>query len=559
MNGIGKSSLIRLIDYLLLSDEAERLFKNKRYQFLREEQHSVQLDIELAGESVSISRCFDPKSAILITRGKQAPNELEKSEARRLLSRLFFPIDKGHALEMERYRSLMTFFIKDDLEAQRRGDPVQYLGHAGANAREMTILNFHLLGLPTRELVDLDRIQTALKAGTDRRSDLVLRIEEMTRKSLAQIRSELSSREKQLKALETALGQYDLMESFQDVSQAIAEHSTKISSLRQEFEQVQRQRLKLSKFVEVNQEIEPREIANQYRQVSSALEQTIRRSLEEVIVFRQSLATERLRFHGKQLQELDLLKLDLLRKLQTHETERAALYRTVDSQGVTQPLREAVEQLSIEKVAIERQRQALLDITEIEGEIDLLEEQVGAVQRQVVSALDQSEEAVQRLREIFLDVVDKALDLRTVDESDAAYLDIARKAAKSRRTVPVEINVSVPRADALGHFRLKLAAYDLTVFLNALESKLPLPQFLIHDGVFHGVSRRTVVRAMNHVYGVLDRIGTGQYFVTFNEDELASSPEDELRDGKFAFSLDAATVARFDDSPEGRLFGRSFS
>lgn len=88
---------------------------------------------------------------------------------------------------------------------------------------------------------------------------------------------------------------------------------------------------------------------------------------------------------------------------------------------------------------------------------------------------------------------------------------------------------------------------------------LPLPQFLIHDGVFHGVSRRTVVRAMNHVYGVLDRIGTGQYFVTFNEDELASSPEDELRDGKFAFSLDAATVARFDDSPEGRLFGRSFS
>jgi len=51
INGIGKSSLIRLIDYLLLSEGADKIFSNEKYSFLWKEEHTVTLKLKIQGES----------------------------------------------------------------------------------------------------------------------------------------------------------------------------------------------------------------------------------------------------------------------------------------------------------------------------------------------------------------------------------------------------------------------------------------------------------------------------------------------------------------------------
>ncbi|MBI5676260.1 MAG: hypothetical protein HZC48_10625 [Nitrospirae bacterium] len=43
INGIGKSSLVRLIDYAMLSNSAEKRFSQPKYDFLRIENHNLRL------------------------------------------------------------------------------------------------------------------------------------------------------------------------------------------------------------------------------------------------------------------------------------------------------------------------------------------------------------------------------------------------------------------------------------------------------------------------------------------------------------------------------------
>ncbi len=47
INGIGKSLIIRLIDFALLSSKAEKVFAQKKYSFLRENEHSISLEFKV--------------------------------------------------------------------------------------------------------------------------------------------------------------------------------------------------------------------------------------------------------------------------------------------------------------------------------------------------------------------------------------------------------------------------------------------------------------------------------------------------------------------------------
>ncbi len=557
INGIGKSSVVRLIDYLLVSETAEKNFAQAKYAFLREERHEVCLDLESEGVAIQIRRSFREPSQVYIRRSTEPEYSYTKEEAREILGGIFFPKTEVRQYPGHRYRSLMQFFIKDDLNNQKRLDPIAFLTHGGANARELVALNLYLLGLPNSALISLNEKRDIIEEQRRERKTVVKRVEQASGKSLSELRSEVASREREVSALRDALGDLNLLEDFQHVSQRLGALESKITELRQAIDRGDRQLAKLRRFTHVAKEVDVEEIAEQYLRVSAAMGDLVRRQFQDVIAFRESMAAERKHFHGNRFRELERARTDFLGELSALEKQRAALLRALRPSDPATSLKEAVQRLVERKLEVDRIAQAISDVGEMDMRLTEQELNADVARHSAIVALSEVESQIQVIRELFMEIVEQALSLSDT-ERDGAFLDISAPPGVKGARSTIKIEVEVPRSDALGHARLRLVAYDLTVFLHAVDTRIAAPRFLVHDGAFHGISRRTVVRALNYIHNRALTDPSFQYITTFNEDELSVRTPDQGRDGSFVFPIEAVTAISLGDKPEEMLFGHHF-
>lgn len=554
LNGIGKSSVVRLVDYMLLSDTAEKLFSATKYDFLREGDHELRLSLEVDGKSLILARRFSEASKVTIQYSAQPEVAYGVADAKVMLGNLFFPTSEKRSLPGQRFRSLMPFFIKDDIRGSHRDDPTQFTG-TQSNAQEVAVLNLFLMGLPTKELIILGDRQADLAEKRREKKVLMTRLQESTGRSLGELRSEVASQNKELASLEAGLRDFNLLDDFSKVSSVLADLESDIAEARRVIGRLDRQLAKIRSFTFATKEVDAEDVAEQYRLLSSALGLAVRKTLTDVLSFRQSLADERLRFHGTQLRELESSRESSSKALGVLEGRRASLMRVYDQSNTSTSLLEAFERFAKKKIEVERISAGVADIAVVERVVQDLQLDVANAVHVAIRSIEQGESSVEDLRALFLEVVSEALGL-TQSEREGAYLDVGTRDVGTRKAVPVEIHVEVPREDALGGKRLSLVAFDLTVFLHAIDAGLRLPRFLVHDGAFHAISRRSTVRALNYIY----RRTKGemfQYIATFNIDELSLTPEEEARDGHFEFDLEKVTVLRLDDD-QRRLFRKRF-
>ena len=96
------------------------------------------------------------------------------------------------------------------------------------------------------------------------------------------------------------------------------------------------------------------------------------------------------------------------------------------------------------------------------------------------------------------------------------------------------------------------------VFLNNVNNHRKFPNFLVHDGVYHGISINTKVKALNYIFHQQLANPNFQYIVTFNEDEIYIPEEKKSLISGFDFDIEEMVRAEFTDSPESMIFKRSF-
>jgi uncharacterized protein YydD (DUF2326 family) len=172
--------------------------------------------------------------------------------------------------------------------------------------------------------------------------------------------------------------------------------------------------------------------------------------------------------------------------------------------------------------------------------------------------MKEAEGTLDDLRRLFREIIDSAVFLGE-GQTGSAYFDVSVRPSARRNELPLKVEIEIPKSDALGRFQLRLVAYDLLVFLNAVRTERRLPRFLVHDGVFHGVSTRTTLDTLNYIHRQSQLYPGFQYIATFNEDELYVAKERRELDGALGFDLDGAIVARYTDSADGMIFKRAFS
>lgn len=556
INGIGKSSLVRLIDFALLSNSAERRFSQSKYDFLREENHTITLEFKSQGITYFIKRTFEKGANVFFGQSLNALEEYTKAELKKILTNKLFPFNEDDVFfEGERYGTLMDFFIKDDLDNQQRVDPLNFSSGTRSQTSK-AIFNFFLLGLPTKEILKYEELLGEHNEFSKTAKGLENKIKIDQGKSIEEFKSERIKIEQNIELLERSLKDYKFLENYKSLEKELVEITAKINNYLKEYHSANRKLKKIKESFQYSQSVDTQEIKKLYNEVFSTFGDLVSKTLDEITSFKKEILENRNKFLIAKEQELQKSIDKILGEISALEQERSRLYKKLEEKGALESITNTYEQLTMEKTQLAGNLKILQELDGLQEMMGNLHVTISEVKRDILSTLKQNESVVNNLRALFLEILQNAIFLE--DDNPSGYFDISPKPDSPRNQLPFKVEIEIPKADALGQSRLKIVAYDLMVFLKNINEERIFPRFLIHDGVYHGISLNTKIKALNFMYHQHLEKPYFQYITTFNEDEIYIPEEKTELVGSFDFDMENVVIAEFTDSPEGMIFKRDF-
>lgn len=556
INGIGKSSLVRLINYMLLSDTAEREFNKPKYDFLRKEDHTLTVEFEVDATKYFLKRKFSNNDSIFFGYSPNSLTEYSKSELIEILSNLLFPIqDNETYVEGNRFRTLMQFFIKDDIQNKSRKDPTNFFSFA-PSAVDKYIYNFYLLGLPTKHLINFGEVSKEYKKYREALKTNEEKLKADTGSSVEEYRSERLKLEENVNVLRARLKAYDFKDSHREIQRKLSGVILAINAKSREYHELSQKLNNVRDSYQLNHDLDTQQVEKLYNEVIFSFGSAIRKSLDEIKTFKSEILENRNRFLISREKELEN-SIDLIfKELSDLESNRTGLLKDLKERGVLDRLERTYEELIQQQSLIERQNQILIQIDEFNQKLSNLDIVLSEVKRDILEDIRKADSSLNELRVLFAEILDSALFFDNDDSSGYFGVSLSRN---NKTSLPFKIDVSIPKSGSLGQEDFKTIAYDLMIFLNAINKKREIPDFLIHDGVFGNMSHKTMVNYLNYIYGkhlAIYRVKKFQYIVTFSEDEIEIPADKKNLYGEFDFNFQKHTIIELEDLPEKMLFKR---
>ena len=559
INGIGKSSLVRLINYMLLSDSAEKEFNKAKYNFLRAENHSLTLEFGANDKKHFINRSFSKNNIVYYGYSPNSLDEYEKAELIDVLSGLLFPVANNEIyLEGNKFRTLMQFFIKDDLQNKSRKDPTNFFSF-NPTAVDKAIYNFYLLGLPTKQLINFNEISKEYTRYKEALKTNEEKLKADTGKSVEEYRSEKLKLEANVRVLKNRLKKYEFSDSHKDIEKKLSEIILKINDKSQEYHIVSQKLKNLRDSYQINQDIDTQQVQKIYNEVLANFGSAIKKSLDEIQQFKSEILENRNKFLVSREKELETSINAIFKDLSILEGERTLLLKDLHEKGALDKLENTYEELIKEQSLIERQNQILILVDEYNQILSDQEIVLSEVKRDISLEIQNAQSLLNELRELFNEILSSALFLN--EEDSSGYFDISLT-RNSKNQLPFKIDVNIPKSGSLGQEDLKAIAYDILIFLNAIIKDRSIPNFLIHDGVFGNMSHKTMVNYLNYIYKKhleLFEIKNFQYIVTFSEDEIEIPVNKIDLYGQFDFDFNDRKIIELEDIDEKMLFKRNIT
>lgn len=553
LNGVGKSTLIRLIDYSLIGSESKSYFHQDRTEFLRSEEHSVTLTFHDDKRQYQIRRCFARSDEIEFATGETGFTTYSESEMKDILAPLMI-IDTEYSGHVDTgwFRNLIRFFITDDKTAHKRTDPLNFV-HSSARKSELLAYNYYLLNLPNQHLVAFDRLRQKLQDEQRHKKQIEARIKEETGKAVEQVRSDLDRMRSQIDEYKAHLEEFKFLDDYEVIEAELRSLTATISERMRTFAAVKRRLSHLQKSYELKIDVDVERVHRLYAEIEEELAEFVQRRLEEIVEFRKDIVANRKKFLVEREAELRTTLSEIETEVKRLEQRRSQLFQWLQEHQALDALRNAYERIAHDSEQLERSAARVRALEEEEQKIAETNAQISETIVSIVKERKEQDAAVRDIRKTFFDILQHTIYLgETVDD---AYFDIK---ATNRPNSPLNVEIEVPKSDSLGKSRFKLPVYDLTVFLRILSQERHLPHFLVHDGAFNGVDVKTVVRFLNYIESRAKALQSLQYIVTLNEDQVAVSERNRAEFEGFTFDLSERVVAHYEDVPEKMIFGREF-
>lgn len=542
---------------MLLSDSAEKEFKKDKYEFFRTEKHTLSLEFSIKGKFYTITRQFEDEENISFGESDNAFVEYNRSELLDVLLGLFFPVEGNDIyVEGNKFRSLMQFFIKDDIQTKGRKEATNFFSFT-PSASERAGYNFYLLGIPNRNVHMFSEVSKEYKKYSDALKTHEEKLKIESGHSVEEYRSEKLRIEASIATLRERLKSYDFKDTHKELEKDLSDVVKKINEKSQEYHAFSQKLKNLRDAYQLNQDIDTRQIQKIYNEVLSNFGNAVKKTLDEVKNFKYEILENRNKFLVAKEHELQIAIDSVFRELSVLEADRTKLLKTLSERGALDKLESTYEDLITEQSAYEKQNQILTQVDEYNRILSDQEIVISQIRKDISDDVLKAQKSLDELRQLFIDILSSAIFL---DEGDVSgYFDISLARSNRKDALPFKFEVNIPKSSSVGQEGLKILAYDLMIFLHAIKHERQLPDFLIHDGVFHGISHKVMVNILNYVYRKhleLYQIKNFQYIVTFSEDEIIIPIEKKNVYGDFAFPFDDKKVIELEDVAYKMLFKR---
>lgn len=550
LNGVGKSTLVRLIDFCLCADTSQKkYFSVKEHEFL--DGHSSSLEFSVDEKKYKITRKFSKPDNIFFGNIEKM-DEFKIAEMRKILGSLFFrDIDYSGKFQNKWFRTLMRFFVKDDIDYHERKNPLKFYNNR-ANKFDSYVYNLYLMNIPNQSVFHYKEYKDKKNELNDSRKKLLSYIEEYSNKNFKQIKSDIRLIEERINKYEKSIEKYEFSDSYKQIEKEIILLSNNISQLLRKINIMQKKLNEYKKSYDYDIEINIDEISKIYKETKNIFGELIKKELEEVIEFRRKLSENRMRFLQNKEHNLKMEINRIYSKISFLEKKRSELYSLLDERETLDSLKNTYYKMIKEKTEREQYLTHIHQIEYIDEKIYDINNKISKNIQEISKDVNSSESDIKELHSFYINNIRNMTKAKNVKN---AVFDIS--SSPDFRS-PIKVDVEVPKSSSLGKNRFKILAYDLTIFLKIIHENRPIPHFLIHDGVFHGIDKHTIIRVINNVHSEFLQNQNFQYIITANEGELSIIPETKNILGDYTFELENTRVATYKDNPDEMIFKREY-
>src|SRR3989344_568578 len=349
LNGIGKSLLVDLIDFCLLStlrpDQNPRLSKAKKFM----EGHSIVLEFEIGGKDYLLKRNpTTPNKEIGFGVIGEEVKLYTDTEIKPVLADLMFLNENYSGEYSNRWlRKLVPFFIKK--ERPKKGgeftDPVKYLENG--KPMELNIYHLFLMGIDNTLAYKNFDIQENLKE----KQPLMNGVEKFVQETyglenISTAHNEIDKIRRDIKGIETNIASFKLASEYEDAEERANKLTLRIKDLwyknynsRKNIESY-----KASYRQDVN--INVNQIEKLYKEASELLAGQIKKTLNEAVQFREDLSNSRRKFLSKEIESINVEVKSNAGQITSLEEERAKVFSFLSAKAAISDLSEAYLSLS---------------------------------------------------------------------------------------------------------------------------------------------------------------------------------------------------------------------
>ena len=543
-NGLGKSTLIDVIHFLLGKNLTERLPADKLRNW------SFNMTLDLGKNKVTVSRAIsDPKKIMITGGGGEFHTTLEKYEANGkfemsprqwtdILGYYHFGLDaENEESYTPSYPSLINYFSRRNGSRGGYTDPFRQSNKQ--NPYDIQINNSFLLGLAwefSRKihiLKDREKVLTQIKreARSGMLSNILGVISELDSERI-RLEDRASKEESGLKSYKP-LPQYDEFvkrsNSFTEVIHIALNSKKEYELLTQAYER---------NLLE-EEDVDPVLVLKLYKEAEIDLPSLIKKRLEDVKEFNKLIVRNRRDFLRTEINRLqdEIRKLEL--QIEDNTNKRAELNSLIHSHKSQDEYEELI-----------RLHQRTL------GELENTKNRIMNMKK-----FDEGKRELTKDLEILVHEANLDLEAREAkrkyailkyDEFSHSLYEVNGVLNIGFTNKGLELKVDIERSGSSGINNMKIFCYDL-VISNIWARKENSPGFLIHDSImFDPVDERQKAKALELAWEESKR-NNYQYICMLNSDDV---PYNEFNE-KFTF-YDFVRLELKDASPEGSLLGFRF-
>lgn len=524
-NGVGKSMCIEFIDFTFLCDYSKSRIAKIPKEVLPEEEDII-LELTIGEESVTIKRNRKNQEKPIFYHENKRVQFNKLADAREYLRELIFGELTGKNIPS--VRNLLSILIRDE-----KSEFSDILKCHDLTRRIPDDLTVHLYILD----ISLDNYKKVLDTirEVDKTTTALNKIKkELTdngSKKISDVKAELNELDGELVQLEEAIETFKTNDAFSSIETELVEIENQLDQLRGHQKILKLEYDKIRSLPKPEQ-VDDTEIELVYNQFKENLGNTVVKSLNEVVGFKNKVEQFQRVLINQKARELEKQIADISGKIRNLDDQYARKIQIVDKKGVLKNLKTGLR-------IYESKREAAAHTQLLFDQYDQYDKQRRQLnirkQEQLLHIDDDIEAMANELKSFKMTISD--IHESIMGNRECSF-DIKAQ-PKGQSKIPLEIDLRIFDDGSRSVNRTKVFIYDMALMFNEYTSNRH-PRFLVHDNIFD-VDQDTLVQCLNYIYKQEEYDSGFQYILTLNRDKI----ENEERRKLIKMDVDAHEVAIF--------------